>query len=216
MPCHSLSIGTGDGLQVLVAGARPLSLTSLLYRSPGRVHTALEGSVSGLGGRKWVKESAIEAEHASARKLFNSSLPWSLGSGDDTSAKHTPPVSMMQRPRCFSAHARRMRLLVRLIPEGAASATTITNISLARHSCRYRHVVFSPHFRKGEEAMKGRGASTGNLTTARGVYDAAVTSLFRPYHITHAHTYTHTSTSYWNVEWPDPVAAAHWSSGCFY
>lgn len=62
-----------------------------MYRPSGRVHTALEGSVSGLGGRKWVKESAIEAEHASARKLFNSSLPWSLGSGDDTSAEHTPP-----------------------------------------------------------------------------------------------------------------------------
>lgn len=116
----------------------------------------------------------------------NSSIPLCLGAWDRATTpmpEHTPRVSMMQRPRCFSAHARRMRLLVPPIPEGAASATTITNISLACHSCRYRHVVFPPHFRKGEEAMKGKGRTHRRLTTAHGVHGAEVTSLVRPHHI---------------------------------
>lgn len=44
---------------------------------------------------------------------------------------------------------------------------------------------FPPHFRKGEEAMKGKRRTHRRLTTAHGVYGAAVTSLARPHHITH-------------------------------
>lgn len=89
----------------------------------------------------------------------NSSIPLCLGAWDRATTplpKHTHPPGVNDAETSFFSCTRRMRLLVPPIPEGAASATTITNISLARHSYRFQHVVFSPHFRKGDEAMKGK------------------------------------------------------------
>lgn len=155
MPCHKSQ--HWDRRRSSSTGGRGATVLPYftVYRPPGRVHTALEGSVSGLGGRKWLKESAIEAEHASARKLFNSSLPWGLGSGANTSAKHTPPVSMIQRPRCFSVHARRMILLVRPILRALRVQPPSPTFRWPVTAADIDMSFSPPHFRKGQEAMKG-------------------------------------------------------------
>lgn len=134
-------------------------------------------------------ESAIEAEHASARKLFNSSLPWGLGSGDSTNAEHT-------RPPPGDRWCRYLVVFSRLRQEDETPCP-----SNSRGCCKCNHhrqhdtgpsqlpistCRFPPHFRKGGEAMKGRRRTHGLLTAAHGVYDAAVTCLVD--HIT-SHTF---------------------------
>lgn len=101
----------------------------------------------------------------------NSSIPlsWDLGSGNNTNTE--PPHPPPSRIPC-QWHK---DVVVFWPTRGAASATTIINIPMARLSCMFRHVGFPPHFHKGGEAIT-KIRTPRLLIAAHGVYGTAFTS----------------------------------------
>ena len=119
----------------------------------------------------------------------NSSIPLCLGvlgSGDDTNAEdaHPPGVDGAETSLFFWPR-QRMRLLVPPIPEGLQVQPPSATIHWPVMATDIDLSFFPRIFARGKKQRRGRGATHKLLGAAHGMYDAAVTSLPQPHHITH-------------------------------